>query len=221
MKDYSVDCDGYTAEKPQYVRVEKYLDLQKKYNDLKKSVFKPSLIGLCGAAGSGKTTVAKILMDDHAFVRTRFAEPMKAMIRALLVYANFDPAEVEQMVDGALKERVLPELNFKSPRFAMQTLGTEWGREHLGRNIWVDLTMRNVRELLDQVSASVVIDDVRFPNESEAIRKAGGRVLRVMRDHDAIPESAHKSETQLLEFDGCIINTGSMSELKLQIQNNI
>ena len=214
-----------TIDKELYLKIGDHLNLVKKLRDenkmLKDKIFKPQIIGLCGSAGAGKTTVAKILMDDYSFVRTRFAEPMKAMIRALLTFAGFEPNDIEQMVDGNLKEKAFPELNFKSPRFAMQTLGTEWGREYLGTDIWVDLTMRNVRELIHDVHASVVIDDVRFPNESKAIKKAGGKVLRVMRDHDPIPGADHKSETQLIEFDGCILNTGSIADLKLQIAQNL
>ena len=214
-----------TIENELYLKIGDHLELVKKLRDenkmLKQKFFKPQIIGLCGSAGAGKTTVAKILMDNHSFVRTRFAEPMKAMTRALLTFAGFSADEVEQMVDGNLKERPLPELNFKSPRFAMQTLGTEWGREYLGSDIWVDLTMRNVRALLEDACASVVIDDVRFSNESRAIKKAGGKILRVMRDHDPIPGAAHKSETQLIEFDGCILNTGSVEDLKIQIAQNL
>lgn len=208
-----------------FIRVGDHLDLVRSYRnqiaDLKKQLFKPQLIGLCGLAGAGKTTVAKILMEEHNFIRTRFAEPIKAMIRALLVYCDFDHEMIEKMVDGNLKEQVIPELNFKSARYALQTIGTEWGREYLGENIWVDLTMRNVRQLMDQAATSVVIDDVRFTNESAAIRKAGGRVFRVMREHDPIPDCGHKSEKQLIEFDGCILNNGTLEDLRIQIKQNL
>jgi hypothetical protein len=36
------------------------------------------LIGVHGKARSGKDTVARILGDEHGFVRTAFADPLKA-----------------------------------------------------------------------------------------------------------------------------------------------
>ena len=138
------------------------------------------------------------------------------MLRALLYEAGVDHGRIHEMVDGSLKETACDELAGKSPRYCLQTLGTEWGRDFLSQNFWVDLTMHSVDNLL-AISKSVVIDDVRFPNEVKAVKDSGGRIFRVMRDQDAIPEAGHKSEGQILEFDACILNTGSVSDLEDQI----
>ena len=50
-------------------------------------------------------------------------------------------------------------------------LGTAWGRESVHENLWVDLLMAQIER---SESHLVVIDDVRFPNESTAIRNRGG-----------------------------------------------
>jgi hypothetical protein len=183
---------------------------------LEQRLKQPKLIGLIGCAGAGKTTVARIIEKDYGFSRIRFAGGIKSMLRALLFEAGIDPVRIHEMIDGSLKETSCDELSGKSPRYCMQTLGTEWGREFISQNFWVDLTMHAVDNLLS-VSESVVIDDVRFPNEVRAIKDAGGKIFRVMRDQDAIPEAGHKSEGQILEFDACILNTGTLSDLENQI----
>lgn len=55
------------------------------------------VIGLSGLARSGKSTAAAHLVSHHGYVRVRFADPLKAMAKAL----GLTDAEV----DGDLKER--------------------------------------------------------------------------------------------------------------------
>jgi hypothetical protein len=190
--------------------------LKEKVLSLERQLKRPKLVGLIGAAGAGKSTVANIIENDYGFSKIRFANGIKSMLRALLYEAGVDHGRIHEMVDGSLKETACDELAGKSPRYCLQTLGTEWGRDFLSQNFWVDLTMHSVDNLL-AISKSVVIDDVRFPNEVKAVKDSGGRIFRVMRDQDAIPEAGHKSEGQILEFDACILNTGSVSDLEDQI----
>lgn len=55
------------------------------------------VIGIAGLARSGKSTAAAHLVKNHGFVRVRFADPLKAMARALGLN--------EEEVDGDLKEK--------------------------------------------------------------------------------------------------------------------
>jgi len=190
---------------------------RKQIAELKRELHKPKLIGLIGAAGSGKTTVGNIIERDYGFVKMRFAGPIKAMLGTMLACAGVSGSRLTDMIDGPLKETPCDELAGKTPRFALQRLGTEWGRDFISQNIWVDTTMAQVQQVQAENNKSVVIDDVRFPNEVRAIKDAGGRIFRVMRDHDPIPESGHKSEGQILEFDECVMNIGSVVELENQI----
>jgi hypothetical protein len=194
--------------------------LKEKVLLLERQIRKPKLVGLIGVAGAGKSTVANIVERDYGFSKIRFAGGIKSMLRALLHEAGVERGRIQEMIDGSLKEVACDELAGRSPRYCLQTLGTEWGREFVSQNFWVDLTMHSVDNLL-AVSKSVVIDDVRFPNEVKAVKDSGGRIFRVMRDHNSIPEAGHKSEGQILEFDACILNTGSLSDLEDQIKQLI
>jgi len=176
----------------------------------------PKLIGLIGCAGAGKSTAASIIENEYGFSKVPFAGGIKTMLRAMLSVAGIDHGIINEMLNGSLKEIPCDVLSGMSPRYCMQTLGTEWGRECISENFWVNLTMHAVDNLLS-VSQPVVIDDVRFPNEVKAIKGSGGTIYRVMRDQDAIPEAGHKSEGQILEFDACILNNGTLLDLKNQI----
>ena len=85
------------------------------------------LIGLAGAARSGKSTAAAELAAQHGFIHYAFAQPLKAMLAEGL---NLSAAQLE----GAEKEAPLPWLG-KSPRELLQTLGSEWGRKLVHREL--------------------------------------------------------------------------------------
>ena len=93
-------------------------------------------------------------------------------------------------------------------RRLLQVFGTEVGRSMFGENFWVDLTLNNIKE------KHAVISDVRFKNEADAIKKAGGQVWRINR-HGVGPVTDHSSEIDLddYNFDHIIDNDYSVMDL--------
>lgn len=69
------------------------------------------IIGLGGAAGSGKDSAAHYLVERHGFEQVAFAEPLKAGCEALFA---FNPEQLH----GALKEVIDRRLG-KAPREVM------------------------------------------------------------------------------------------------------
>jgi hypothetical protein len=136
------------------------------------------LIGLTGAAGSGKSTVAAMLERTHGFHRIKFASPLKAMIRELLTVSGCPEEELDDHIEGALKEEPCRYLDGRTPRHAMQTLGTEWGRNCMGENFWVNLAEERVMRVLG-CGGRIVFDDVRFANEAGMIAGLGGKIVRL------------------------------------------
>jgi hypothetical protein len=170
----------------------------------------PTIIGLTGLAGTGKDSVRAIL-ESQGFIGMAFADPIRAMIRALFTASAIDPMYMDQR---DLKESVIPALGV-SYRHLAQTLGTEWGR-----SIAPDLWLRLASSYFDDVkwggkSPRVVISDVRFSNEAAWVRAKGGVVWRVVR-FDARPVRLHASEAGVagIHADDAIFNQGDLADLK-------
>lgn len=167
------------------------------------------LIGITGLAGSGKSTAAQAL-EDAGYWRMRFADPLKAMVRALLRECGYDDATIARMIDGDLKQQPIPELCGKTPRQVMQTLGTEWGRNMVGDTLWTGIARRKA----ERSPWPVVVDDVRFGNEAGLIRDMGGMVIKVRRPGVGLMD--HPSETGVLgiEADVDLDNGGTEDALR-------
>jgi hypothetical protein len=156
------------------------------------------IIALTGLAGSGKSTAADYLVENHGFVRVKFAGPLKAMLSALGLSGEH--------IEGSLKEVPTPLLNGRTPRYAMQTLGTEWGRDLIAPDLWTTLWRREVRAAL-AAGNRVVTDDCRFLNEGAAVEAAGGIVVRIACPWSGLATGgAHASENGALVHDVVVAN---------------
>ena len=83
-----------------------------------------------------------------------------------------------------------------------------------GEDFWVTLALNSID------SPNAVISDVRFKNEAEAIKRAGGQIWRINR-FGVGPVTNHASEIDLdnYDFDHLISNDLSVLELNKVIDN--
>ncbi len=137
------------------------------------------IIGIIGLKGSGKSTLAEILENKYDFVSDSFAKPVKDI--ASIIF-NWD----RNMLDGITEEsREWREKNDEewskilgrtiTPRLALQMIGTEFGRNLISQDIWIEsLKMRSKNK-------HIVISDVRYLNEAESIKKSGGILIKIVR----------------------------------------
>lgn len=169
---------------------------------------KQILIGLCGPAGSGKDTVAKY-MANCGFTRYTLAMPLKRGLEAMFGIS------LNTWDDREVKETVIPWIG-KSPRQLAQTLGTEWGRQQVHPQIWVNSMLHSWDLVRQSTSPRMVVTDVRFDNEAQAIINAGGTVWRVERE-DVPAVAGHVSEKGVNPalIEGRVKNLGSLNELEV------
>jgi hypothetical protein len=146
---------------------------------------KPIIIGITGRARAGKDTGADYLVNNYGFVKISFAAPIK---RALKAMTGID----DDFIYGDRKEEHLDVLCGNSPRRLLQTLGTEWGRDVVGKDFWIKLAMAEAKRQM-AAGNNVVISDVRFNNEATAIFGLGGAIWEVIRE-SADDVEAHSSE---------------------------
>lgn len=159
---------------------------------------KHTLIAFTGLAQAGKTTAASFL-ENVGYQRLSFAAPLKAMIAVLTRETD--------------KDALPPELCGKTLREAYQSLGTEWARNMIGQDIWINVARARIQEVLASPDIrGVVVDDVRFDNEAELIRSLGGVVIKVNRpnlsamDHASeFGVSSHLIDAELPSADNPVV----------------
>jgi hypothetical protein len=176
---------------------------------------KPVIIGLVGLRRSGKDTAAAALVKE-GFINVKFAGGIKTALYALLRYRGVTQAQAERMVDGHLKECPSSELEGRSPRHAMQTLGTEWGRDCIDKNIWIHSCLDVIRR-----HDRVVVSDVRFQNEAAALRGVGARIIRIERAGLATDNHPSEAGIKSLVADITVYNDGTISELETKIKKAV
>lgn len=143
---------------------------------------KMMLIGLAGLARSGKDTAGGYFGNSLDIETYALAQPIKETVNSLF---SWD----ERHSDGDLKEVDDPELGF-SPRKAYQLFGTEFGRG-LRDDLWIRLANRKYEML-----GGLIVTDIRFNNEANWIREAGGTIIHIEREDEDVPKiREHESES--------------------------
>lgn len=175
----------------------------------------PPLVVFTGFKGCGKTTASKFLSSAYGFKSLKFADGLKDMLRALGLN--------EREIEGDLKEEPCGILMGHTPRWAMQTLGTEWGRECISKDFWINLWVSRVRKTL-HAGFGVVNDDMRFPNEAEAVKMLGGTIVRIYGKNDKeAQEDTHASESHYstIAADYSLINRGTIGDLHRSVDTMV
>lgn len=169
------------------------------------------LIAFVGLRRSGKDTAAEALVKD-GWKLVKFADALKGMLRFYLTHVGTHPDIIERMIEGDMKERRVPQFMNKSCRWAMQTLGTEWGRDCIGSGLWASATMSRASQY-----ERVAISDCRFTNEAQSVLNAGGHIIRINRE--GLTADSHPSEAGIasLPYNFSVDNNGTVDELQQKV----
>jgi hypothetical protein len=198
------------------------------------------IIGICGLIGSGKGSVADILIGLHRYNKMSFADSLKDVTSAVFGWPR-DLLEGDTTRSRAWREMTdqwwsarlgIPGL---TPRWVLQNWGTELFRDGFHSDIWIASMERKILDNTLPVHDgpshfNVVIPDTRFPNEIDMIRNLGGEVWLVRRGPDpdwladyimngTEPQDQHPSEWRWARsyFDHIIYNNGTLDDLKAEV----
>lgn len=173
----------------------------------------PKIIGLAGKKGCGKSTLASHLRWylDGA-VEYSFALPLKRAIREVF---GFDDKQLGLSPDPDNSKESRDEFWGETPRKIMQVVGTELFRDKLAElfpdnerfgkgNVWISAFEKWLKG--NTKHEHVIVSDVRFPNEAEAIRKLGGEIWLIERPSLSAQTDSHSSEQIQFSPDRVIIN---------------
>lgn len=159
------------------------------------------IILLSGKQGSGKSTIAEA-------IKARVNEPNSTIdsVRVLKfagpIYELHDEI-LARMEKYTRKPRVT-----KDGRL-LQLLGTEWGREVFGPDVWCEALKNQIANIKSDVTKRdiIIIDDCRFENEFLAfphalrIRLTASEDVRKLRTTSWRADVNHPSETGLDAFE--------------------
>ena len=162
------------------------------------------IIGISGKKRSGKDTVYKLIkgLKDSAGIhplRAAFGDQIKEEVAGV---TGVDLDHIEEH-----KERFRPML---------QWWGADFRRHYKGESYWLDKMLAKMKTIAGK--EVLVITDVRYPNEAELVKRAGGIMLRVERKTGL--EDAHSSENLLDNFEGFdyrLTNNGTIYDLKEKV----
>ena len=167
------------------------------------------LIGLSGYARSGKDTVAELLCLNYGYKRVSFADPMRQALYVLSPKID-NIVRLSEYVDDygwdVAKQN-------QEVRRLLQVFGTEVGRKMFGLDFWIDIALKDLSG-----DTQVVISDVRFPNEADAIAKLGGSMWRINRkNHSAVNGHASEHAMDNYMFNHVIYNDETLDDLSDEV----
>lgn len=176
------------------------------------------IIGIAGKAQAGKDTTAKMLacllsnpnITWDMYWKSDITLPQDHCIRH---YADLLKEVSQEMLDmpfddfnnQEVKQTYIPWIGMTVREF-LQRLGNAV-REAIHPNFWVNA-------LFNTYNDNIIIADVRYPNEVQAIKDRGGKVIRIERP--GAGAGSHISETALDNYTGwdiVIDNVGTLKDL--------
>ena len=187
------------------------------------------IIGLCGAQGSGKDTVANILITEYGFVKLTFASTLKDVVailfswpRDLLEGLTEESRIWRENVDDFWSEKLsIPSF---TPRKALQMIGTDLFRIHFNNDIWISIVENKISTILkNNPNTNIVISDCRFANEFSLIKQfTDSHIIMILREKNkSINKLYHSSETEWINynFDAILQNDNSIDDLKSNLKS--
>lgn len=180
------------------------------------------IIGLGYKKQQGKDTFAHYLRTEMlrhgvSVKCMSFAQPLKAFCRGVfgLSSRQTDGTDEEKNSFAVGQDNPVKPGHALTARQVLQEVGVRMKEPFPG--IWAWALMQKAERSTDDV---VIVTDVRFPEEANMIRRAGGMLFEVFRP-DSVSTDSHVSETAMADFewDRVIVNDGDLVDLMQKARN--
>ncbi|AKE44634.1 deoxynucleoside monophosphate kinase [Sinorhizobium phage phiM9] len=148
------------------------------------------IVGLIGYKNAGKTQITQAFRGLYPELPVRmigFSNPLYKMLGVLGITED-------EIQDKPNRNTPHPKLGGKSIQFALNSLGTDWGRKMIHENIWTDRAMDDAQSHLINFA-----DNVRFPNEFDAVIDRDGLTVAIINPNvcdDGTAPEAHIADLQ-------------------------
>ena len=135
------------------------------------------LIGLYGNKGVGKDTIGQILRQAHGFHVFSFAKHLYDCVSKLF------HVRVEVLQARETKEASMPVLYGMSPREVLKAFGTDFVRDMVSTDFWLDEVKRRIRDTTrsKREPTRAAITDCAMLNEIKYVLDSGGYILYIER----------------------------------------
>ena len=176
------------------------------------------MVALAGKAGSGKNSLATVLVNKYGFTEIAFADAIRDAAIALNPLVPIDMGHNGELITSTMRLATLvnsvgwetAKREVAEVRDILQRLGTEVGRQLIDPSVWITIAMNRAND----IDGHVVFTDCRFPNEVEAVRSRGGLLVRVHRSGvDSVNDHVSESAIDDIPADLTVLNIGAKSDL--------
>lgn len=190
------------------------------------------LIGLCGKAGHGKSTVANYLVEKHGFKELTVAYLLKKVACTLFDWnmTDLNCDEFKQAIDpmwGVTRRKVLQRLGDVIREDIPKRL-PELEQTLQFENLFLHRLAMEMKKIPKTIP--IVISDIRFQQERVFLKEHQGYLVRIVRptkteqkNYISEQDSHHVSETEQEEFqvDHTIANAGSLESLYQSVNHTV
>ena len=171
-------------------------------------------IALSGLKRSGKDTIGSYLIQNYGCKRFAFADEVKRLARELFpeeFVQNDKPVDLLQWLGNTMRQR--------------------------NPDVWIN-KLSTMIQLINEPVSNIVVTDVRYPNEVQALKNLGFTIVKVQVPVEVSIERSKATEVNFTEelllheseqlaqsneqyYDYIIENTGTLEELYSKVEEMV
>ena len=167
----------------------------------------PALVGLHGARGAGKSTVAAHLCDVHDFRSYALADPIRQLLHGLDPLLSATESLRPLVEQGGWTKALEHRIHGPEVDRLVSVLRTDVAVEVFGADVWLRRVEAAARSDADLLGPSpVVISDITTPAEAQWVLDHGGVVWQVDRPaHVAARQLPERYVSAVIKNDATVL----------------